>query len=124
MRVRISFGSKRLFHRNQKPDASNGQTKGARMKITELKVLDVERDDYIPKGQREGDMVASCQDSDNKGIKMYINVHLSAEDLLKHAKSSLIGKVIDVSFVTKSRLNIPFAGAPLKITGGQIVKIV
>jgi hypothetical protein len=94
-----------------------------RMKISELKVLSVERDSYVPKGQREGDMVASCMDGSSKPVKMFFNVHLSGDDLAKHG-TKIVGKVIEVENMTAdSRLNIPFAGAPLKVSGFQIVKV-
>jgi len=93
------------------------------MKISELKVLSVGRDSYVPKGQREGDMVARCMDAGAVPMSMFVNVHLSSDDVVKHG-GKIAGKVIDVEMGGDGRLNIPFAGAPLKVSGGMIVKVV
>jgi hypothetical protein len=93
------------------------------VKISELKVLSVGRDSYVPKGQREGDMVARCMDGGVNPVTMFVNVHLSGDDATKHG-AKLAGKIIEVEISGEGRLNIPFAGAPLKVTGGSVVKVV
>ena len=93
------------------------------MKISELKVLSVGRDSYVPKGQREGDMVARCMDGGAVPMSMFVNVHLSGDDAAKHG-GKIAGKLIEVEVSGDGRLNIPFAGAPLKVSGGMIVKVV
>jgi hypothetical protein len=77
----------------------------------------------VPKGQREGDMVAGCMDAGSKAVKMFVNVHLMGDDIAKHGLK-LVNKVIEVENATAdARLNIPFAGAPLKLTGFSITKV-
>lgn len=93
------------------------------MKISELKVLSVARDSYVPKGQSQGDMVARCMDGGASPITMFVNVHLSADDNAKHG-DKLKDKTIEVELVADGRLNIPFAGAPLKVTGCKVLKVV
>ena len=93
------------------------------MKISELRVLSVGRDSYVPKGQREGDMVARCMDGGAVPVSMFVNVHLSGDDVVKHG-AKITGKSIEVEISGDGRLNIPFAGAPLKVSGGVIVKVV
>ena len=77
-----------------------------KMKISELKVLSVGRDSYVPKGQREGDMVARCMDGGAVPMSMFVNVHLSGDDAMKHG-AKLAGKIIEVEVSGDGRLNIP-----------------
>lgn len=92
------------------------------MKIGELRVLSVGRDSYVPKGAKEGDMVARCMDGGASPMSMFVNVHLSGDDVAKHA-AKIGGKVLEVESGADARLNIPFAGAPLKVIGFQIIKV-
>ena len=93
------------------------------MKIAELKVLSVGRDSYVAKGAREGDMVARCMDGGANPMSMFINVHLSGDDVAKFG-GKIAGKIIEVETGGDGRLNIPFAGAPLKVMGASIIKVV
>jgi hypothetical protein len=93
------------------------------MKIAELKVLSVGRDNYVAKGAREGDMVARCMDGGANPMSMFINVHLSGDDVTKFS-AKLVGRIIEVETGVDGRINIPFAGAPLKIMGASIIKVV
>ena len=93
------------------------------MKIGELKVLSVGRDSYVPKGQREGDIVARCMDAGAVPIRCRRTCICRGDDVVKHGQK-IAGKVIEVEIGGDGRLNIPFAGAPLKVSGGVIVKVV
>ena len=73
------------------------------MKISELKVLSVGRDSYVPKGQREGDMVARCMDGGAVPVSMFVNVHLSGDDAAKHG-GKIAGKIIEVEISGDGRL--------------------
>ena len=68
-------------------------------------------------------MVARCMDGGASPMTMFVNVHLSGDDASKHG-AKIVGKLIEVEISGDGRLNIPFAGAPLKVTGGVVAKVV
>ena len=90
--------------------------------MCELEVMEVGRGTYIPKGAREANMVISCVASP---MKLFVDVELTAEDAAKYSDGKLKkGQRIDVQFPVNGRVNIPFAGSPLKCSGGVVVKVV
>jgi hypothetical protein len=90
-------------------------------KISGLEVLGMLRGNYTPKGAKEPTMIISCIATP---MKMFVDVELTGEDVGRLSGKVKKGMVLELELSAGGRVNIPFAGSPLKISGAEAIKVV
>jgi hypothetical protein len=82
--------------------------------MSEMKVMNVSRDSYVPKGKTQGDMLLKLMDgSTTLFVEQFVNVTLTPEQVANVVPKLKLGQSI-ISFRLTEKFREVFAGAPLK----------
>jgi hypothetical protein len=82
--------------------------------MNEMKVMNVSRDSYVPKGKSQGDMLLKLMDgSTTSFVEQFVNVVLSPEQVATFVPRLKMGVSV-VGFRLTEKFREVFAGAPLK----------
>ena len=84
------------------------------MIMNEMKVMNVSRDSYIPKGRAQGDMLLKLMDGSAVSfVEQFVNVVLTPEQVANLVPKLKMGVSV-VGFRLTEKFREVFAGAPLK----------
>jgi hypothetical protein len=84
------------------------------MIMTEMKVMNVGRDSYVPRGKTQGDMLLKLMDGSTVGlVEQFVNVVLTPEQVATLVPKFKMGVSV-VGFRVTEKFREVFAGAPLK----------
>ena len=93
------------------------------MILSEMRVMGIVRDSYIPKGEMQGRMQAKLIDgSTTSMVEQFVNVNLTAEQVAKVIPKLKVGASI-VSVRCLDKMREVYAGAPLKVAIVEFLEI-